>query len=205
MLAKELVDHDNAFFKNKNKSSYWGGNGIPMLLGVELWVLRQRHLALADAHPPDSGHLWPSARLPWTYRGRLASWVSLPRVTPARDQLVQGKVWKPSFPAMCQDALRGITPSPVLPWNRAEPLLWDWDPWDLASLSLSTSRTVHTSVINHTRGLPSWNPLLSPSSASLGKNVRIKISSDCTEDTTGFIFISKSIMTYARVRDILHI
>ena len=57
MLAKELVDHDNAFFKNKNKSSYRGGNGIPMLLGVELWVLRQRHLALADAHPPDSGHL----------------------------------------------------------------------------------------------------------------------------------------------------
>ena len=115
MLAKELVDHDNAFFKNKNKSSYRGGNGIPVLLGVELWVLRQRRLDLADARPPASGHLWPSARLPWTYRGRLASWVSLPGVTPARDWLVQGKVWKPSFPAMCQDALWGITPSPVLP------------------------------------------------------------------------------------------
>ena len=187
MLAKELVDHDNAFFKNKNKSSYRGGNGIPVLLGVELWVLRQRRLDLADARPPASGHLWPSARLPWTYRGRLASWVSLPGVTPARDRLVQGKVWKPSFPAMCQDALWGTFQ--CSPWNRAEPPLWDWDPWDLASLFLSTSRTVHTSVINHTQGLPSWNPLLSQSSASLGKNVSIKISSDCTEDTTGFIFI----------------
>ena len=57
MLAKELVDHDNAFFKNKNKSSYRGGNGIPVLLGVELWVLRQRRLDLADARPPASGQL----------------------------------------------------------------------------------------------------------------------------------------------------
>lgn len=70
---KNLLIMTMLSLRNKNKTNYQEGHGTPLLLGVELRVLRLRRLDPANAPmlptPLASGHLWPSARPPWTYTG----------------------------------------------------------------------------------------------------------------------------------------
>lgn len=54
MLAKNLI-MTMLSLRTKTKAAIEGGDRIPVLLGVELWVLCQRRLVLADDHhhPPS--------------------------------------------------------------------------------------------------------------------------------------------------------
>ena len=111
---KNLLIMTMLSLRNKNKTNFQEGHGIPLFLGVELrrcvcgiWILLT---PLCCPPPPPS--FWAPVTL--SQAALDLHWAPLPRVTPACDRLVQ-KRCESRFPAVCQDALRGITPSPLIP------------------------------------------------------------------------------------------